>query len=81
MHVPAVLQVRQAYQHKGWVLNNLSGIEQCKDDGYLKSVEEQKGEGCHVWGQLTVSIGFWWRVPGLRLVDAEAQSAEAGRAV
>ncbi len=51
----AFLQVRQAYQHKGWVLNNLSGIEQCKDDGYLKSVEEQKGEGCHVWGQLTVS--------------------------
>jgi hypothetical protein len=49
-----VLQVRQAYQHKGWVLNNLSGIEQCKDDGYLKALKEQEGEGCHIWGQLTV---------------------------
>lgn len=51
----AVLQVRQAYQTKGWVLNNLSGIEQCKDDGYLNSIKEQEGEGCHIWGQLTVS--------------------------
>jgi hypothetical protein len=51
-----VLQVRQAYQHKGWVLNNLSGIEQCKDDGYLKALKEQEGEGCHIWGQLTVSV-------------------------
>jgi hypothetical protein len=38
------------------VLNNLSGIEQCKDDGYLKALKEQEGEGCHIWGQLTVSV-------------------------
>lgn len=48
-------EVRQAYQTKGWVLNNLSGIEQCKDDGYLNAVKEQEGEGCHIWGQLTVN--------------------------
>lgn len=49
-------QVRQAYQHKGWVLNNLSGIEQCKNDDYLKALKEQEGEGCHLWGQLTVRV-------------------------
>jgi hypothetical protein len=37
------------------VLNNLSGIDQCKDDGYLKELKDQEGEGCHIWGQLTVS--------------------------
>jgi hypothetical protein len=47
-------QVRQAYQAKGWVLNNLSGIEQCKNDGYLQGIKEQEGEGCRVWGVLTV---------------------------
>jgi hypothetical protein len=51
------LQVRQAYQAKGWVLNNLSGIEQCKNDGYLTALKEQDGEGCHIWGMLTVRRG------------------------
>lgn len=49
-------QVRQAYQAKGWVLNNLSGIEQCKNDGYLQSLKDQEGEGCHIWGMLTVRL-------------------------
>lgn len=48
-------EVRTAYQHKGWMLTNLSGIDQCKNDDYLKTLKEQEGEGCHVWGQLTVN--------------------------
>eukprot|EP00878_Enallax_costatus_P011895 GHUV01012419.1.p1 GENE.GHUV01012419.1~~GHUV01012419.1.p1 ORF type:complete len:384 (+),score=81.13 GHUV01012419.1:266-1417(+) len=47
--------VRQAYTAKGWVLNNVNSIEQCKDDGYLQSINEQQGEGCHVWGHLSVN--------------------------
>jgi hypothetical protein len=49
-------QVREAYQAKGWVLNNVQNIEQCKDDGYLQMINEQQGEGCHMWGHLSVSI-------------------------
>jgi hypothetical protein len=48
-------QVREAYQTKGWVLNNMHNIEQCKDDGYLQMINEQQGEGCHMWGHLSVS--------------------------
>eukprot|EP00879_Flechtneria_rotunda_P009695 GHRR01010144.1.p1 GENE.GHRR01010144.1~~GHRR01010144.1.p1 ORF type:complete len:313 (+),score=78.67 GHRR01010144.1:280-1218(+) len=48
-------QVRQAYQTKGWVLSNIGNIEQCKDDTYLQSIKEQEGEGCHIWGQLSVN--------------------------
>lgn len=47
--------VREAYQAKGWVLNNVQNIEQCKDDGYLQMINEQQGEGCHMWGHLSVN--------------------------
>ncbi|KAF6253121.1 endoplasmic reticulum vesicle transporter-domain-containing protein [Scenedesmus sp. NREL 46B-D3] len=47
--------VREAYQTKGWVLNNVQNIEQCKDDSYLQMVNEQQGEGCHIWGHLSVN--------------------------
>lgn len=54
-HVCCLVQVREAYQAKGWVLNNVQNIEQCKDDGYLQMINEQQGEGCHMWGHLSVS--------------------------
>eukprot|EP00882_Tetradesmus_deserticola_P010657 GHRQ01011257.1.p1 GENE.GHRQ01011257.1~~GHRQ01011257.1.p1 ORF type:complete len:399 (+),score=139.27 GHRQ01011257.1:579-1775(+) len=47
--------VREAYQAKGWVLNNAQNIEQCKDDSYLQMIHEQQGEGCHIWGHLSVN--------------------------
>jgi hypothetical protein len=50
-----LVQVREAYQAKGWVLNNVQNIEQCKNDGYLQMINEQQGEGCHMWGHLSVS--------------------------
>lgn len=48
-------QVREAYQGKGWVLSNIHTIAQCKDDNYLQTITEQQGEGCHMWGHLSVS--------------------------
>ncbi|KAF8069699.1 ergic3 [Scenedesmus sp. PABB004] len=48
-------EVRQAYQAKGWVLTNMATIAQCKDDGYLAAINDQAGEGCHMWGHITVN--------------------------
>lgn len=52
------MQVRQAYTAKGWVLSNAGTIEQCKDDTYLQAIKDQAGEGCRVWGHLSVSDSF-----------------------
>ncbi len=50
------LQVRSAYRKKGWALTNAEHIEQCKHDAYLESIQEQKGEGCKMWGQIQVCM-------------------------
>jgi endoplasmic reticulum-Golgi intermediate compartment protein 3 len=47
-------QVQQAYQAKGWVMTNLASVVQCKDDDYLAAITQQEGEGCHMWGHLSV---------------------------
>lgn len=48
-------EVQQAYQAKGWVLSNIATIAQCKDDSYIKAINDQAGEGCHMWGSLMVN--------------------------
>ena len=49
------MQVRDAYQRKGWVMMKLSDISQCAHDGYLESVRAQESEGCRMWGRLDVN--------------------------
>eukprot|EP00199_Chlamydomonas_sp_CCMP681_P001880 CAMPEP_0119106818 /NCGR_PEP_ID=MMETSP1180-20130426/6334_1 /TAXON_ID=3052 ORGANISM="Chlamydomonas cf sp, Strain CCMP681" /NCGR_SAMPLE_ID=MMETSP1180 /ASSEMBLY_ACC=CAM_ASM_000741 /LENGTH=357 /DNA_ID=CAMNT_0007092209 /DNA_START=168 /DNA_END=1241 /DNA_ORIENTATION=- len=48
-------EVRSAYRRKGWALSNVEHIDQCKHDAYMESIVDQKGEGCRMWGHLTVN--------------------------
>lgn len=48
-------EVRQAYSAKQWSLTNVQNVVQCKDDDYLQAINTQTGEGCHVWGHLSVN--------------------------
>jgi len=48
-------EVREAYRKKGWAFANPDGIEQCAREGWSEKLEAQKGEGCQVYGQLSVN--------------------------
>lgn len=48
-------EVRDAYRTKGWALLDVEKVEQCHHDGHKEEIEEQKGEGCHVWGELLIN--------------------------
>ena len=47
-------QVREAYRKKGWAFSVLDDIAQCSKEGFVDSVEDQKGEGCNIEGWLEV---------------------------
>lgn len=46
--------VKRVYQQKGWGLNNIAEVEQCK---HTITSEEEKGEGCNVHGIVALSTG------------------------
>lgn len=46
--------VKRAYQRKGWVLDKLSSIKQCKNE---KRGSDEQGEGCNVHGIVALSEG------------------------
>ena len=46
--------VERAYKRKGWVLNDLQDIPQCKQKHFTKL---QKNEGCNVHGKVALSTG------------------------
>ncbi len=48
-------EVREAYRIRGWAFANPEGIAQCNDEGFVKGIEESKGEGCQVYGYLLVN--------------------------
>lgn len=48
-------QVREAYRTKGWALLDVEKVEQCHHEGYKEEIQEQKGEGCHLWGELHIN--------------------------
>eukprot|EP00201_Polytomella_parva_P020208 CAMPEP_0175043532 /NCGR_PEP_ID=MMETSP0052_2-20121109/3244_1 /TAXON_ID=51329 ORGANISM="Polytomella parva, Strain SAG 63-3" /NCGR_SAMPLE_ID=MMETSP0052_2 /ASSEMBLY_ACC=CAM_ASM_000194 /LENGTH=374 /DNA_ID=CAMNT_0016306611 /DNA_START=547 /DNA_END=1671 /DNA_ORIENTATION=+ len=45
--------VRNAYRRRGWALT--VHVVQCEHDAYYEAVEAQRGEGCRMWGQLSVN--------------------------
>ncbi|XP_069508326.1 endoplasmic reticulum-Golgi intermediate compartment protein 3 [Ambystoma mexicanum] len=47
--------VREAYRRKGWAFKNPDAIEQCKREGFSQKMQEQKNEGCKVYGFLEVN--------------------------
>jgi hypothetical protein len=48
-------EVRAAYQRKGWALDNLEAVEQCRGEGYNEAIQAQRGEGCRLWGDLLIN--------------------------
>ncbi|XP_061894066.1 endoplasmic reticulum-Golgi intermediate compartment protein 3 isoform X1 [Entelurus aequoreus] len=47
--------VREAYRRRGWAFKNADTIEQCKREGFTQRMQEQKNEGCQVYGFLEVN--------------------------
>lgn len=65
-------QVRDAYSSKGWSIDDLDAIAQCKEEHYKEKLAEQSHEGCNVAGSLQVNkvIGNFHLAPG-RAVQTE----------
>lgn len=59
-------EVRAAYQAKGWVLNDLNVIEQCRDEGLPQMMASAENEGCRFNGTVMVEkvIGSFHFAPG-----------------
>ncbi|XP_076219910.1 endoplasmic reticulum-Golgi intermediate compartment protein 3-like, partial [Aptenodytes patagonicus] len=47
--------VREAYRRRGWAFKNPDTVEQCKREGFSQKMQEQKNEGCQVYGFLEVN--------------------------
>jgi len=47
--------VREAYRKKGWAFGHPDSIEQCTREGFSKQLEDQKNEGCQIYGHLLVN--------------------------
>ncbi|KAM4031784.1 endoplasmic reticulum-Golgi intermediate compartment protein 3 isoform 1-T1 [Anomaloglossus baeobatrachus] len=47
--------VREAYRRRGWAFKTPDSIEQCKREGFSQKMQEQKNEGCEVYGFLEVN--------------------------
>ncbi|TSZ40542.1 Endoplasmic reticulum-Golgi intermediate compartment protein 3 [Bagarius yarrelli] len=47
--------VREAYRRRGWAFKTPDTIEQCKREGFSQKMQEQKNEGCQVYGFLEVN--------------------------
>ena len=47
--------MREAYRRRGWAFKNPDTIEQCRREGFSQKMQEQKNEGCQVYGFLGVN--------------------------
>ncbi|XP_058846660.1 endoplasmic reticulum-Golgi intermediate compartment protein 3 isoform X3 [Acipenser ruthenus] len=47
--------VREGYRRRGWAFKNPDTIEQCKREGFSQKMQEQKNEGCKLYGFLEVN--------------------------
>jgi hypothetical protein len=47
-------QVREAYRKKGWSFSVRNNIRQCSREGFVDAIEQQRGEGCKVYGYIEV---------------------------
>lgn len=58
--------VRNAYASKGWSIDDLDDISQCKEEHYKEKLAEQSHEGCNIAGSLHVNkvIGNFHLAPG-----------------
>uniref|UniRef100_F7GS49 Endoplasmic reticulum-Golgi intermediate compartment protein n=1 Tax=Callithrix jacchus TaxID=9483 RepID=F7GS49_CALJA len=58
--------VREAYRRRGWAFKNPDTIEQCRREGFSQKMQEQKNEGCQVYGFLEVNKLGWVSSAGNR---------------
>lgn len=47
--------MREAYRQKGWAFHDAESIEQCRRDGTVDKMKQQKDEGCRIYGYLEVN--------------------------
>lgn len=68
--VVILVTMSEAYRRRGWAFKNPDSIEQCKREGFSQKMQEQKNEGCQVYGFLEVNkvresfycepAAWWW---------------------
>ncbi|KAI6217314.1 Endoplasmic reticulum-Golgi intermediate compartment protein 3 [Aphelenchoides fujianensis] len=46
--------VKAAYEVRGWTIENLLEIEQCKNDEFVRELREHPNEGCRIYGHVDV---------------------------
>lgn len=66
--------VREAYRRRGWAFKNPDTIEQCRREGFSQKMQEQKNEGCQVYGFLEVN-----KVLGREEAESWAGGPHGGR--
>ncbi|CCG81010.1 Uncharacterized protein C24B11.08c [Taphrina deformans PYCC 5710] len=65
--------VRDAYAAKGWSIDDLDALSQCKEEHYKEKLVEQSHEGCNIAGSLHVNkvIGNFHLAPGRSIQTQE----------
>ncbi|KAI6205300.1 Endoplasmic reticulum-Golgi intermediate compartment protein 3 [Aphelenchoides besseyi] len=64
--------VKAAYEIRGWTIENLLEIEQCKNDAFVKELREHKDEGCRIYGHVEVAKceGNFHIAPGAAVISS-----------
>ncbi|CAD5230009.1 unnamed protein product [Bursaphelenchus okinawaensis] len=47
--------VKQAYEVRGWTIEDITTIEQCKNDEFVQEMRKHKDEGCRIYGHVDVA--------------------------
>ncbi|KRY23701.1 Endoplasmic reticulum-Golgi intermediate compartment protein 3 [Trichinella patagoniensis] len=63
--------VIKAYKRKGWALNSMDSVEQCRDREWVQKLHHSLNQGCHIYGWLEVSkvTGNFHIAPGSSVKD------------
>lgn len=67
--------MREAYRRRGWAFKSAETIEQCKREGFVQKMQEQKNEGCQVYGFLEVNKVSGDKSPGSCCVEPDQLSS------
>uniref|UniRef100_A0A672RCU4 Endoplasmic reticulum-Golgi intermediate compartment protein n=1 Tax=Sinocyclocheilus grahami TaxID=75366 RepID=A0A672RCU4_SINGR len=72
--------VREAYRRRGWAFKTPDTIEQCKREGFSQKMQEQKNEGCQVYGFLEVNkvAGNFHFAPGKSFQQSHVHGKDSG---
>lgn len=70
--------MREAYRKKGWSFAVKNNIRQCSREGFVDAVEQQRNEGCKIYGYIEVSkvAGNFHFAPGTGFQHAHLTVAD-----